>query len=320
MKKWRMIPAVVAIVALLTATGIASGQSNAPSRAQLTEFKLGVFPAADYTPLFVGLKRGIFKKHGLDIKIQYIFTGSGLMAAVTSGQVDAGTNSVPAGVTAIANGLPIKLVVQTSITPKKGYINVLVKKDSSIRTYADLAGKTVATINLQGQFHLLLKNAIEKAGGGDFNAVPMSPADEPAALESGRLDAIVMQDPTLTLAKQQYPAFRSLGNPTSKLGFPLPSAGFYSSNATIEKKPAAIKQFVAALKEAIALSAKNEKLARRVVPKFTGMTTATAKLVTLPIFDSRVSPGSIGPMLLLMKKYGWIENQPSFNSIVWQGK
>jgi hypothetical protein len=50
------------------------------------------------------------------------------------------------------------------------------------------------------------------------------------------------------------------------------------------------------------------------------MTTATAKLVTLPIFDSRVSPGSIGPMLLLMKKYGWIENQPSFNSIVWQGK
>ena len=66
MKKWRMIPGVVAIVALLTVTGIASGQSNAPARQQLTEFKLGVFPAADYTPLFVGLKRGIFKKHGLD--------------------------------------------------------------------------------------------------------------------------------------------------------------------------------------------------------------------------------------------------------------
>src|SRR6188472_3590104 len=281
MKKLRIVPAVVAIVVLLTAAGIASGQSNAPARQQLTEFKLGVFPAADYTPVFVGLKRGIFKKHGLDIKIQYIFTGSGLMAAVTSGQVDAGTNSVPAGATAIANGLPIKLIVQTSTTPKKGYINVLVKKDSPYKTYADLAGKTVATINLQGQFHLLLKNAI----GADFNAVPMSPADEPAALEAGRLDAIVMQDPTLTLSKQ----------------------------------PAVLKQFVAALKEAIALSAKNPNLARRVVPKFTGMTPATAKLVTLPVFDSRITPGSVGPMLLLMQKYGWIKNVPAFNSIVWQG-
>jgi NitT/TauT family transport system substrate-binding protein len=315
MKKLRIVPAVVAIVVLLTATGIASGQSNAPARQQLTEFKLGVFPAADYTPLFVGLKRGIFKKHGLDIKIQYILTGSGLMAAVTSGQVDAATNSVPAGATAIANGLPIKLITQTSTTPKKGYINVLVKKDSPYKTYADLAGKTVATINLQGQFHLLLKNAI----GADFNAIPMSPADEPAALEAGRLDAIVMQDPTLTLAKQQYPNFRSLGNPTAKLPFTLPSAGFYSSNDTISKKPAEVKQFVAALKEAIALSAKNPSLARRVVPKFTGMTQATAKLVTLPVFDSRITPGSVGPMLLLMQKYGWIKNVPAFNSIVWQG-
>ena len=92
----------------------------------------------------------------------------------------------------------------------------------------------------------------------------MSPADEPAALEAGRLDAIVMQDPTLTLAKQQYPDFRSLGNPTAKLPFALPSAGFYSSNDTISKKPAVLKQFVAALKEAIALSGKNQALARRV--------------------------------------------------------
>jgi NitT/TauT family transport system substrate-binding protein len=320
MKKWRLTSAVVAIVALLTVSGVASGQSNAPARQQLTEFKLGVFPAADFTPLFVGLKRGIFKKHGLDIKIQYILTGSGLMAAVTSGQVDAATNSVPAGVTAISNGLPIKLIAQTSTTPKKGYINVLVKRDGPIKTYADLVGKTVATINLQGQFHLLVKNAIaKKAGGGDFNAVPMSPADEPAALAAGRVDAIVMQDPTLTQAKQQYPELRSLGNPTSLLGFTLPSAGFYSSNDTIAKKPAVLRQFQAALKEAVAISAKNEKLARQTVPKFTGITAATAKAVTLPVFDSRISAASIGPMLKLMNNYGWVKSPPAFNSIVWLG-
>ena len=105
----------------------------------------------------------------------------------------------------------------------------------------------------------------------------------------------------------------------TQVPFTLPSAGFYSSNDTISKQPAVLKQFVAALKEAIALSAKNPNLARRVVPKFTGMTPATAKLVTLPVFDSRITPGSVGPMLLLMQKYGWIKNVPAFNSIVWQG-
>jgi NitT/TauT family transport system substrate-binding protein len=311
--------AMISILCVFAGGAFAKADSQAGTSATLTEIKMGVFPAADYAPLFVGFKRGIFRKHGLDIKVQYIFTGTGLMSGLTSGALDIATNSVTAGVTGISNGLPVKLIAISSLTPTKGYLEVLVKRDSPIRTWADLAGKTVATINLQGQFHMLVNNAVEKAGASAIRAIPMSPADEPAALEAGRVDAIVMQDPTLTQAKSRYD-FRSLGNPMSQLGYPLPSGGLYSSNDTIAKKPDVLRRFVTAWKEAVAISKGNQRLSRQTIPKFTGIDNATAVKVTLPDFSTALTARGIGPMLLQMKRYGWISQVPSFQQIAWNGK
>ena len=162
MKK-RILAAVLlaAVVCVIGATAASAQQQSAKA----TTLHLGVYPSLDYAPLFVGLKRGIFKKHGIDIKITYIYTGSGLMAAVTSGQVDLATNSVTAGVNAIIQGLPLKMITATDYTPTKGNTEVLVKSDSSIRSFKDLEGKTVATVNLQGLFQLGVAGAIAKAGG-----------------------------------------------------------------------------------------------------------------------------------------------------------
>ena len=315
--------AAAAAVALLVALAVGlAGAAGKPATTQLDQVKIGVFPAADYAPLFVGLKRGIFKKAGLDIKVQYAFTGSALMAAITSGATDLATNSDLGGITGIANGLPVKIVTQTSYTPTKGYLEVLVKGDSSIKNFGDLAGKTVATINLQGQFHLLVANAVEKAGGdpNSIRAVPMSPADEPAALAAGRVDAIVMQDPTLTQAKIKYPTFRSLGNPVRLLGYKLPSAAYYSSLDTISKKAAILRKFSAAYKQAAAIATRNQALARQTVLKYTGIDNATALKVTLPEFSTSLTPKDLGPVLLHMKRYGFLKTIPSFTQIYWSGK
>jgi NitT/TauT family transport system substrate-binding protein len=315
--------AAAAAVALLVALAAGlTGAAGKPAATQLTEVKIGVFPAADYAPLFVGLKRGIFKKAGLDIKVQYAFTGSALMAAITSGATDLATNSDLGGITGIANGLPVKIVTQTSFTPTKGYLEVLVRGDSSIKNFGDLAGKTVATINLQGQFHLLVANAVEKAGGdpNSIHAVPMSPNDEPAALAAGRVDAIVMQDPTLTQAKSKYPTFRSLGNPVRLLGYKLPSAAYYSSLDTIAKKGAILRKFSTAYKEAAGIATRNQALARQTVLKYTGIDNATALKVTLPEFTTVLTPKDLGPVLLQMKRYGFLKTIPSFSQIYWSGK
>ncbi len=316
--------AVVALLASFAVAGNAFARTDIAAKPQatpLTQLKMGVFPAADFAPLFVGFKRGIFKRHGLDIKVQYIFTGTGLMSGLTSGALDLATNSTTAGATGIANGLPVKVIALAALTPTKGYIDVLVRRDSSIRGWRDLEGKTVATINLQGQFHMLVNHAIEKRGGdpSKMRAVPMSPVDEPAALAAGRVDAIVMQDPTLTQAKLQHD-FRSLGNPTALLGFRLPSGAIYSSNDTIAKKPGVLRRFRAAWREAVAVAKRNPTLSRQTIIKFTGISNETALKITLPEFGADLSPGGVGPMLLLMKKYGWLSQVPALNQISWDGR
>ena len=102
-------------------------------------------------------------------------------------------------------GLPIKMLTPDDYQPTKGNIEVLVKKDSSIQNFADLAGKTVATINLQGQFHLGVANAVEKAGGiPTGSGARDEPGRRAGGIAANRIDATVMQDPLLSQAKA-YP-------------------------------------------------------------------------------------------------------------------
>jgi len=306
-----LLTAVVCVMAVSAASAQGTAQ-------KVTTVKLGVYPSVDYAPLFVGLKRGLFKKHGLDIKITYLYTGSGLMAAATSGQVDLATNSVTAGVNAIIQGLPLKMVTATDYSPRKGNTEVLVKSDSPIKGWKDLEGKTVATVNLQGLFHLGVLGAVGKAGGdtASVKSIPMSPVDEPNALLAGRLDAIVLQDPFLSQAKAQG-GFRSLGNPYAAISYKVPAGAFYASDSTISSNPAMLKSFVAAWKEAANLSVKNPTLARQTVAKYTGITGPILSKITLPDFAAGMPASALGPMLASMKAYGWIKVVPSYDKLVW---
>jgi NitT/TauT family transport system substrate-binding protein len=316
----RRILATVALAGIAIAVAVSSATAG-PRAANLTTIKLGVYPSADYAPLFVGLKRGIFKKHGLDVKITYIYTGSGLMAAATSGQLDVVTNSVTAGINAIIQGLPLKMLTATDVTPVKGNTEVLVKSDSPIKSFKDLAGKTVATVNLQGLFQLGVNYAMEKAGAdpSSLKAVAMAPTDEPNALQAGRLDAIVLQDPFLAQAKAQG-GFRSLGNPFAAVPYKVPAGAFYASNSEIQSKPGFLRSFVTAFKEAVAVSVKNPALTRRIIPKYTGIKPEIAKAITPPDFTTALPPGSLGGMLRAMKKWGWINQVPGYDQLVWSGK
>jgi NitT/TauT family transport system substrate-binding protein len=307
----------------VVAAAVTSAATARPTASkQLQELKIALFPSLDYAPLFLGLKLGIWKKHGLDLKITYVYTGAGLFAAIVSGQTDLATNSPTAGANAIAQGIPLKLIQPAANQAIKGNTEVLVKKESSYQTFKDLEGKTVATINLQGLFHLGLIAAVEEEGGDPLavKALAMSPNDEPLALAAGRLDAIVIQDPFLTVAKLQNAGFRSLGNPFGKLKYRAPVGAFWTSLSTLEQKAELFRTFRAAWKDCVAAAAKFPKLLRQVIPKYTGMSPKAAELITIPDYITKFGPGSLGPMLKQMTKYGWIKTPPAFTDIYWNGK
>ena len=215
----------------------------------MMDLNIALFPSLDYAAFYVGLGEGIFEKHGLNVNVEHVFTGTGLFSAITSGQKHLATNSLTSGTVGITNNLPIQAISVAAYQETEGNTEVLVLADSDIQTFGDLAGLTVATINLQGLFHLGVMNAVTAEGGDPktIEALPMSPADEPTALAAGRVDAIVLQDPFLTQAKADFPEFRPLGNPFSTFDFQLPVGVFWSSTETADANPELMRRFREAL-------------------------------------------------------------------------
>jgi NitT/TauT family transport system substrate-binding protein len=318
---------LIVLTLVVSAIAIAASAASArPSRqaAQLQTLKLSVFPSMDYAPLYVGLKLGIWKRHGLELKINYVYTGSALVASVLSGDADVGTNSVSSTSNAIAQGIPLIMVQPASIQPTKGNTEVLVKADSPYRKFADLAGKTVGTVNLQGAFHLGLMMAIEKQGGDpqSIKALAGSPVDSPALVLAGRLDAAVIQDPFLAQARDKYGnQLRSLGNPFGQVPYKLPIGVFFTSTSTLAKKKPLLTAFRAAYKDAVAAANKHPKLTQQIVPKYAGLDPSLMPKITLPEYVSTMSAAQVGPMLKQLRTFGWVgQSLPGWEKLYWNGK
>jgi NitT/TauT family transport system substrate-binding protein len=310
---------LVAGIAISGAT--ATSGATAKGAAGLTTLKVAIYPSVDYAPLFVGLKRNIFKKAGLDLKIQYLYSGSALAAAIASNQVDIGTDSVTAGSNAIVQGLSMKMLTATDYQPTKKNMEVLVKSSSSIKSYKDLEGKTVASTNVQGLAQLGVSVAMQKEGAdpSKMKFLVFGAATLANTLLAGQVDAVIVQDPFLS-QDLAISGIRSLGNPFAKVPYRIGAGAWFASNQTISSKAPDLRKFLAAWKQSVAIATKNPKLTRQIVGKYTGITGSLLAGLTLPDYTSGMPARDLGPMLAQMKAYGWITVIPTYDALVWDGK
>lgn len=299
----------------------AAGSGSTGGDGKLETLKISLYPSTDYPAVFIGMSEGIFEKHGLELDVQQVTDPQAIVAAITSGSTDLGTSSVSGASTAVITGnLDLKVVAPADLMPKEGYVEILTRKDSGINSVTDLAGKTVATITLQGLFDLAMRTAVQSEGGdiSKIKSLAMPPTDEPQALKAGRVDAIVLQDPFLLDAKKD-PDFKSLGNPFSYFSYSAPGSAYYSSGKTLEQKADAIRRFREAHAEATAKLKENPDQAREIFPDYTTLTPDLAKVVGLPDYNSALPEEGLKSLLGAMADYGWLKgNIPAFDELVWE--
>ena len=136
------------------------------------------------------------------IKVDWALFPAGpqLLEGMNAGAIDLGhTGEAPPIFAQAANNPFIYLGNQS---PDPSGEAILVAENSPIKTLADLKGKRIA-LNKGSNVHYLLIRVLEETGlkYSDIRPVYLPPADARAAFEGGSIDAWVIWDPFLTVAR-----------------------------------------------------------------------------------------------------------------------
>ncbi len=168
---------------------------GAPAAGAAEKLRVGkaVAQVFGYIPLDVGMKYGIFAKHGLEIEETAFVSGSQLAQAVTAGAVDITLSGGP-DMAFTAKGAP-EIAVAT-ITTSAAFMGIAVGAHSTARNSDDLKGKKIA-VTSPGSLTYWLVDELNRVKGwsGDDRAVPIAvggaPPTQLAAIRTGQVDASI---------------------------------------------------------------------------------------------------------------------------------
>src|SRR5262249_52551626 len=200
--------ALVGVLALTAFGGPAAGAPAKHERAQADVITIDTLPIANALPLTLGINKGYFAKQNIEIKMNTLQSGNDIVLALANKQADIGYVGYVPMMIAATTGIDVALVAASEVegaNEQTNWQDILVKGSSSIRTPADLAGKTIAVNALKGVGETVIKAALQKRGV-DPNSVKLTPLPFPsmrAALQNGQVDAIWTPEPFLTQALKQ---------------------------------------------------------------------------------------------------------------------
>jgi len=159
--------------------------------------------AFSFVPVDVGIKYGIFKKHGLEIESSAFAGDAKMQQALAADSIDIALGSGPA-MAFIAKGAPIMAVAAFAGRPL--LLVVAVRSDGSVKTVADLKGKRVS-VSTVGSLTYWLVNELSRQQGwgpGGIIATPLGGMKgQIAALKRKDIDGVVTELSTaFTLEKR----------------------------------------------------------------------------------------------------------------------
>lgn len=140
------------------------------------------------------------KPLGYTVTWKEFSSGPQLLEGVKTGAIDFAHSGDAPPIFAQAVGTPLLYIGYAPDGPKSEAI--LVQKESTIKSVADLKGKKIG-LNKGSNVHFMLVRALDKAGlkYSDIEPVFLPPADGRAAFEKGAIDAWVIWEPYRTTAE-----------------------------------------------------------------------------------------------------------------------
>ncbi|MFD8570332.1 ABC transporter substrate-binding protein [Streptomyces sp. NPDC059639] len=297
--------AVTAALALLAAgCGDGDAKSSGDDDRHLT---VAALPLTDSAALYIARDRGLFKKEGLDVRIQAVQQSIQALPALSKGQVDviASANYVTFLQAYEKGTLDVRILAE-GVRTAPHMMDVLVPKDSAITSAADLKGRTVA-VNILNNIQSLTLNAIldEQGAGRPVYRQIAFPQMGPA-LEKGQVDAVHAVEPFDSAVQSDLKA-RVLVDGGAAPVQSLPISGYVTTAAYAKKHPDTAARFRRAIEAASKIAARDPAAVRAELPKYTKVTAAQATAMGLPAYSATSDAAQLRRLTELMKKQGLLK-------------
>jgi NitT/TauT family transport system substrate-binding protein len=314
-KRRRALVAAAAIFVLAATTlfggATASARDNAAKR-QLVTVTVATLPIANALPMDLGIKKGFFAAQGIEINKRTLQSGNDVVLALANNNGDIGYLGFVPMMIARTQGIALTTVAASEVegtNETDNWQNILVKGSSSIRTPADLAGKTVAVNALKGVGEVMIKAALKKRGVNP-NSVRLLALPFPSmrsALNNGQVDAVWTPEPFLSQILGD--GGRTVMAPGPVLGRFWPIGGYGAMNDWTRQNPALAVKFKKAIDQSLTYAQGHPDEIRDLLP-------AASRNVRLPIWSPLVDREKLTQLAKYTKEFGVISQLPNLTAMV----
>jgi NitT/TauT family transport system substrate-binding protein len=229
--------------------------------------------AATSITTWVPYEAGIYKKHGLDVRIIYV-AGAQAITTLISGDTQIVQGSGAAAALSRLSGSDLTVIGTT--------INVIpmsLVTTADITTAQDLKGKTYGVSRFGSLTDLGLKRAVAELGldpEKDIKMIQTGGVPENLLfMQQGVIKGALISSPTLEKAKELgYREFMNLAN----LKYRYPGTALVTTDSFIRSRPQTVNRFLKATLEGIKYAKANPDVTIRILGKYTR--TTDTKLLT----------------------------------------
>lgn len=191
MKYYKLFILLLAI--FLVAQGLQSYHQNTADI-----IKVGYLPTDHSAALLVAKYDKTYEKNGLNVQTVQISSGSEIVDAVASGDLDIGYVGITPALQGISKGVPIKVVGAVNLEGS----GIVVQSNSTINTPADLKDKKIATPGVSSIQQVLLLYELQKYNitSKQADIISINVFNIPASLAAHKVDAYISYEPFVSLA------------------------------------------------------------------------------------------------------------------------
>ncbi len=282
------------LAALLLPAWVLAAAPPAAQDKSLPVLRMGTGNNVMNTQWFIAVEKGLFLKHGVDVKVKLFNTGSEIQTALQAGDLEIGNASFDVQIVSQSRNIRFKgfaLNVNDAVKalPDDLYA-IILRPPSTISRIEDLKGKkigsTAGTTQATWVGSVLAKAGVPLDSVTFLNA---QPGQIPAAFEGGGVDAVVTVEPNGELIVSRHPDAKVLLRGGGYVGQRIIAT---TTEAMLGSSRAVMEKVVAGLVEAAYIIRTQPQVVAEVVPHWlTGIDAKVAlKAISHIPFDPRMSP------------------------------